>query len=399
MAIDELIPSPSGELVHDDVRLKINEIIPLANGALWVRKTASYAVTERYVRLDMFPSADDQIVTLPDPSLGDYQVAIYNQTDNAAFDIIVNDFSGAEVKRIASAEAFSYFKNDSAPTGDSVQLSGVPIPNLDIVSFGNFNDLNYEKLPTGTAALTGNGSQFSNYPVEYILDPVTPYICTIETVNTPSEYNQIITFTSSFTVTDDTAIGRPAFRGSGNFGGATAEGWTPYGKLSDKYPPENTGGNVGGSGIVVFSGNVTDSVASADLTLPVIALHNNNGFYPNPIYDLGILAIDPAEVKLTNISPDPYSFEITVSGKLTSNSTSNAAVVGIRLNSTGGVGTGTDKTYPAGTTQGAATVRAGYTSIGAFTLAAGESVWVEISKSVTGTLVFDNSLIIIRPIY
>lgn len=177
-------------------------------------------------------------------------------------------------------------------------------------------------------------------------------------------------------------------------------GFTPGGcSAGESYPPEDTGQNLSGTGLIVFSGNVTDSVAGSDLLVPVIARHSNNGAFPAPIYDKGKLDIDPAEVKFTNVSGDPYSFQITVSGRLTSDSTSNNAVIGIRLNSTGGLGTGTDKTYPAGTTQGAATVSAGYTDIGAFTLQPSEECWVEISKNVAGTLVFNDALIIINPIF
>ena len=107
MTVAILPPSPDGELNHGEVRGRINEVITLANGFLWLRKTESYDVVERFVRLDMFPSADDQIVKLPDPALGDYQVDVYNQTNVANYDVIVQDFNGVELDRIKASEASS----------------------------------------------------------------------------------------------------------------------------------------------------------------------------------------------------------------------------------------------------------------------------------------------------
>ena len=53
----------------------------------------------------------------------------------------------------------------------------------------------------------------------------------------------------------------------------------------------------------------------------------------------------------------------------------------------------------AGPTGGSSTVETGYSTIGAFTLADGESMWLEVSKNVSGTLVMANSLVVIKPIW
>lgn len=231
--IDELIPSPNGELLHSDVRLKINEIIPLANGMLWLRKTASYDVAERFARLDMFPSADNQIVKLPDPSGGDYQVDVFNQTNVASYDIIVQSFAGVEIDRIKAGESYSFFQNDSAPLGDVVALNDKSIPELDVATYGNFNALDWASVPSGGARIVGNGNQFSNLPDSYVLDPTVPYECEVMLVNESNVFSQTIVFTTGFTPSSTFAIGRRAFRGGGNLGAAITLGWSRNASIDD----------------------------------------------------------------------------------------------------------------------------------------------------------------------
>lgn len=227
------IPQVDLPTTHGVVRTTLNDVITLANGTVWLRKTGPYNINERYLRLDVFPDNEGNEYRLPNEALGDYQIDIHNQSDNAARSIIVKDFSGAQIGTIKPSGAISYFQNASAPTGDTAELRGNAVPVLAIADFGDFNSLNHDKLPTGTSRMTGTGSQYSGYPVEYTLDPTTPYECEIVTVNEPGQFNQTITFTSGFSVTDTTPIGRPAFRGGGNLGAAITSGWQPYGKLSD----------------------------------------------------------------------------------------------------------------------------------------------------------------------
>jgi hypothetical protein len=167
----------------------------------------------------------------------------------------------------------------------------------------------------------------------------------------------------------------------------------------ESFPPTLTGQNLAKGEIIIASSNITDSVAGTDIDTFVVALHDDDVFFPNPIYDVGTLDIDLTEMKFTNVSGSPFSFTTSIGGKLTSNSTSNGALVGVRINSTTGAGTGTEKTYSAGPTGGPSTVRSGFTTIGAFTLQNGESIWLEVSKNVAGTLVVDNALFIIKPLW
>lgn len=233
MSITELPSSPSGQISHGNVREKVNEVVRLANGKIWTRITSSTNVDERYLKLDAFPSADNQIVRLPDPSQGDYEIEVHNQTSNAAFDVIVNNFDGSEVNRIKASEAFSYFKNATAPSGDVVELRGNAVPLLDIATYGDFNDNSWTAVPTGVLLIQGNGNQYANFPEQYVLDPTVPYECLVSLTNEPGNFSQEIVFTSGFTPSSLLPLGRPAFRGGGNLGAAITLGWSPFSKLSD----------------------------------------------------------------------------------------------------------------------------------------------------------------------
>jgi hypothetical protein len=165
------------------------------------------------------------------------------------------------------------------------------------------------------------------------------------------------------------------------------------------YPPVSTGTNTSKTQILAAENVTTDSVASNDLTVFVTAKQNGELAFPNAIYDTGRLSIDSSEYKLTNISGENYSFTVSFCGHIGSDSTTNNALITVRINSTGGVGTGSQLQSAAGPTAGSSTVATGFLTLGAFTLQAGESVWLEVSKSVTGTLIVDETLVLIKPIY
>lgn len=166
-----------------------------------------------------------------------------------------------------------------------------------------------------------------------------------------------------------------------------------------EYPPENTGQNLSRTNVIVLNGNATDSVAGTDLDSFVTAKHDGTFDFPSPLYDTGYISLDLTELKITNARDTPLSLAVSLNGRIVSSSTSNTAVVGVRLNSTGGILTGTDKVYPAGATSGGTTLDVGFTTIGAVTLQPGESLWLDVSKNVTGTLVVQSALTLLRPIY
>lgn len=166
----------------------------------------------------------------------------------------------------------------------------------------------------------------------------------------------------------------------------------------DIYPPSLTGQNLSQTQAATIQNNTVDSVAGTDIDVFTEALQSGLSF-PNSIYDTGNLNLDLTRIRLTNNSGKPFSFEIKIGGELISSSSISAAIFGIRLNSTGGLGTGTLRKLPSGLTTGQLSIDIGFSTSGAFTLADGESVWLEASKSVAGTLIIQSALVLIKPIW
>ncbi len=166
----------------------------------------------------------------------------------------------------------------------------------------------------------------------------------------------------------------------------------------EAFPPAATGENVTQAQVATLQGSAVDSVAGSDIDTFVEVLQSGLAF-ASALYDTGNLDLDSTRMRLTNNSGKPFSFKITIGGVIISDTTVNSALFRIRLRSTGGVGTGTVRRYPSGLTVGATSVDLGVNTVGAFTLANGESVWLECSKSVIGTLIMQSCLILIEPIW
>ena len=163
--------------------------------------------------------------------------------------------------------------------------------------------------------------------------------------------------------------------------------------------PTETGGNVNQESIATFSNNITNTVTTNDLTSFATAAHNANEEFVGPAYDTGFISIDNGQVLITNTLPIKLSFVINFQGSLTSTSTVNNGRVGVRLNSTMGLGTGSSQFISAGITPGGTTILTSFNVGGAFGLEAGQSVWLEFSKSFIGTLVMNNCLMELRPLW
>lgn len=164
------------------------------------------------------------------------------------------------------------------------------------------------------------------------------------------------------------------------------------------FPPAETGSNVTQNQVAVLQSNTQDSDPGIDLAVFGEVLQSGLAF-PNAIYNTGNLDIDLTRLRFTNNSGKPFSFKISIGGQLESSSSVNSAIMAIRLNSSGGLGTGSLRKYPAGLTQGGLNISLGFQTSGAFTLADGESVWLECAKSVLGTLIFGSCLVLVEPIW
>lgn len=165
-----------------------------------------------------------------------------------------------------------------------------------------------------------------------------------------------------------------------------------------EYPPESTGSNQSQTQVATVQNNTQDSDPGASIDTFGEALQSGMSF-PNSIYDTGNLDIDLNRIGFTNNSGKPFSFEIEVGGTIQSSSGVNSAIIGVRLNSSGDLGTGTLRKLPSGLTTGQLSIDTGFSTKGAFTIADGESVWLEVSKSVAGTLIVGSALCFIRPVW
>lgn len=170
------------------------------------------------------------------------------------------------------------------------------------------------------------------------------------------------------------------------------------GSSIDAFPPDATGQNVSQTQVATVSNNVQDSAPGIDLAVFGEVLQSGLAF-ANAIYNTGNLDIDLTRLRFTNNSGKPFSFKISINGQLESSSSVNSAIMAVRINSSMGLGTGTLRKYPAGLTQGGLNISLGFQTSGVFTLADGESIWLECSKSVLGTLIMQSCLVLIEPIW
>jgi len=169
--------------------------------------------------------------------------------------------------------------------------------------------------------------------------------------------------------------------------------------IGGAFPPEDTGLNKIQLELLVVSGNTQDSVAPDDIDTYVTALTNSALIYPNPVYNTGIWTPSTTEIKTVLTHAQPRSSKFVLSGTLTSDSTTKDGFIGVRLSDSTGVLTGSDKRYSTGKTSGAATVNVGFSLIGYTTLTNGQELRLEISKDFAGSLLLENALFTVKPLW
>jgi hypothetical protein len=197
---------------------------------MYIRKTDDYTIlpASPFIRLDIFPSADGIVVTLPDPSLVPYQWAvfdIFNQTDDY-FNLIVKDHLGATLQTLAPLQSLSaFFDLTSSPVvspWEFVSLAGITTPNLDVALFGDMNSINYNNLQTPFFTITGLGNQYFNTP--FTLLALSSYTFRCGLLNTADAFIQTLVMTTNSDFSN-TGIGRQAIRAGLDFGSAQSVGW------------------------------------------------------------------------------------------------------------------------------------------------------------------------------
>lgn len=179
-------------------------------------------------RIDVFPSADGIEITLPDPATGDFGAFdIFNQTDRE-YNVIVKNHLGTTLKSIPPVNGFSFFfDTESSPQvapWELVHIDGRMVPNLPVADYGDFNSLNYDTLTAPDFVVTGTGSQFSNLPPGFTLNPSANYTFYFTMANYTGFFMQQIVMTTDSDFSNS-AVGRMAIRAASNFAGAASVGW------------------------------------------------------------------------------------------------------------------------------------------------------------------------------
>lgn len=163
---------------------------------------------------------------------------------------------------------------------------------------------------------------------------------------------------------------------------------------------QNTGNNLDKLQLLIAQGNTTDSLASIDPTLFVIAKTNVQLDSPVPNYVTGDWQADLAEFKAQYTGVEDLDCKFTVSGKMTSDSSSDSNHVTIRLRSSGsGVLTGTTKQYSAGRLTGASTTEIGFTAVGYDRMTNLDEMIFEVAKDFAGTLIVEELFMSIEPLW
>ena len=166
-----------------------------------------------------------------------------------------------------------------------------------------------------------------------------------------------------------------------------------------EYPPNQTGHNHNRLELLLVSGNTQDSVAGVDIDAYVTVKTNSAMTHPNPIYDTGVWGLSTTELLASLDLPVPRSSKIMISGTIVSDSAVNSGFISVRLSDSNSALTGSTKQYSTGKSVGGATVNVGFSVVGYTTLASGQEFKLEVAKDFAGTIVLDNALITIEPLW
>lgn len=167
------------------------------------------------------------------------------------------------------------------------------------------------------------------------------------------------------------------------------------------YPTE-TGQNVEQRDLLVVKGNTEDSLAGTDLDTFTVAKNNAGHIHPSEIFTTGTWIVEDESLFTAKYvgSSIPRHCKIIFSGRVFSDSSTDSNRVGVRLNSSiGGVLTGTTKVYPVGRLAGQNETDVAFTLIGFGEFQLNEELSLEVSKDFTGTLIIDDVILEVEPLF
>lgn len=192
----------------------------------WIRTETNLTVTKGFQKVDVFPSSNNVVITLPDPSTLENRadIRVFNQT-NREYVVLVKDHLGVTIKTIEPVRSFDFFFYPGVPSSgiwETVQSSGLATGVLPISPYADFNNIVWGNVASGFYTITGVGSDFINSP--YTLNTVADYTFDILIKNTPSVFKIEVDLSSTTDPTND-GIGRACRRIGPDFGSATSVGW------------------------------------------------------------------------------------------------------------------------------------------------------------------------------
>jgi len=211
-----------------------NPPIPPSEALLiWERITTDKVVVTQYAALDVFPSADNKVVTLPNPSsFTDGRVDVWNQS-SSDFNVIVKNHLGVVLKTIQASNAYSFYYTPSVAAWEQVHLSGELITELAAATYGDFNSLAWDALPSGKYTMTDVGDVFSGLHPDCELLTASQYTFTIVHNNVSANYSDQIWFGTNSDFSNN-FLGRPCIRSGYDFGSSTSVGWKAIGYKAEQ---------------------------------------------------------------------------------------------------------------------------------------------------------------------
>lgn len=182
LLVQSLIFSPDWDIKSAPTGAHTNAATVQPNYLAWRRETQSFNIEKAYKWVDFFPSANNQIIKLPDIDLlaeQDGRIDIYNQSKEP-YDVIIHDAQDNFLAKIPPVKSLSFYFNENVPAWEEVQTSGDARPALDPAIYGNFNAPEWADVPDSEYVMFPLGSQVSQFDPAASLNVASKYVFLIK---------------------------------------------------------------------------------------------------------------------------------------------------------------------------------------------------------------------------
>lgn len=172
------------------------------------------------------PTKDITVKLLPKSAYGDgIVVEVLNQSDSPS-KVTVTDSNDVVLKVIPADHSYAFGFDAVQPNWTPMHTRGSAAITMSTTPYGNMNATERGSLAQGYYNQTGLGSEFSNLPPDWDLDPLQTYTIIERIVTASMLWKHEIEFISS---TDDANVqmGVKKIRSGTDFADAIANGWKP----------------------------------------------------------------------------------------------------------------------------------------------------------------------------